>query len=564
MRLRFFFALLLCLFAVLNGPQASHAAAAPSQEQLYSSACSRLTALERNPGLAKFRDRWLGPIRQLDELYEQSANSPLRPDILFQSARGYRGLFGSSHSKDDADQAVQRLLRLAADYPGHPKAAEALLSAARLKSSVFKAHADARRILEQIQKQYAGSSTAKNAARLLAQLPAGNEASPPGKASSPSAPPNDAEGLKVTAISWSSRPASAQFTITLSTQTPWAAFSQKKSAKGDQPARLVIELPETVPAQKLPQGARCGHGIFRRMQVSLNAAGTTRIILDFSDFRSFTVTEKGNALIINVSNTLQGAAGAVPIGQNLGSGGRANPRPISSEGDLARLPGLPVKTIVLDAGHGGNDGGTAHFDLIEKNITLDTTQRVARYLRRAGLKIQFTRDRDTRVELEERTRIANRVGADLFVSIHVNANQREACSGFECYYLNYSSSRSSSRVASTENTASGRNENELRSLIKGVAINSRTHKSRLLAHCIQSAALSYVKSQRYPLRNGGVRSAPFWVLVGTQMPAVLIEIGYCTNPDEAKKLGSEQYREVLARGIAEGIKNYVKNLTKSK
>ncbi len=557
MRLRLFLLLLLCLFAVMNGSRASHAAAAPTQEQIFTSACSRLTALERNPGLAKFRDRWMLPIKQLDTLYEQSSNSPLSPDILFHSARGYKGLFGASHRKDDADQAVQRFLRLAADSPAHPKAADALLSAALLKTSVFKDHADARKLLDQIQKQYPGSDAAKNAAKLLAQLPAGDDVPFPEKTTPPPAN-DDAEGLKVTAISWSSRPTSAHFIITLSTQTPWAVFSQKKSAKSDQPARLVIELPETMPAQKLPQGTRCGHGIFRRMQVSLNAAGTTRIILDFSDFKSFSVTEKGNTLIVTVLNKLQGTAYAVPIGKSLGSGGRTDPRPVSSADDLAKQPSLPVKMIVLDAGHGGNDGGTAHFDLVEKNITLDMTQRIARYLQRAGFKIHFTRDRDTRVELEERVRIANRVNADLFVSIHVNANQREACSGFESYYLNYSSSRSSSRLASTENNASGRNENELRSLIKGVAVKSRTHKSRLLAHSIQSVTLSYVKSQRYPLRNGGVRSAPFWVLVGTKMPAVLIEVGYCTNPDEAKKLESKQYREVLARGIAEGITNYVK------
>jgi N-acetylmuramoyl-L-alanine amidase len=224
--------------------------------------------------------------------------------------------------------------------------------------------------------------------------------------------------------------------------------------------------------------------------------------------------------------------------------------------DLGSQLGLTVQTVFLDAGHGGKDPGTAHNGLVEREVVLDVAKRVGNLLRRRGLEVQYSREKDVHVSLDQRTRMANKAKADVFVSLHVNASPEAQASGFETFYLDIAGNAEAARLATMENAGSDKRMGDLTAIMTDFMLSVRTQESRQLAQALQHAALARMGKQRYVTRDGGVKAAPLHVLIGTGMPAVLVELGYCSNREEARRLASTAYRQSLAEGIAEGILAY--------
>ncbi|MBQ3060782.1 MAG: N-acetylmuramoyl-L-alanine amidase [Desulfovibrio sp.] len=223
---------------------------------------------------------------------------------------------------------------------------------------------------------------------------------------------------------------------------------------------------------------------------------------------------------------------------------------------MASQLGLSVQTIFIDAGHGGRDPGTSHNRILERSITLDVALTLGRLLKANGLDIVYSRTVDKAVPLSERTRMANDARADLFVSIHINANEDTRIHGLETYYLDFTDNPEAARVAALENTVSDRRLGDMQSMLADVMLTARVDESRRLARDIQRLIMFRLKRRDFVIRNNGVRSAPFHVLIGAQMPAVLVELGYCTNKEEARRLADTKYRQALAEGLAEGILAY--------
>ncbi len=222
------------------------------------------------------------------------------------------------------------------------------------------------------------------------------------------------------------------------------------------------------------------------------------------------------------------------------------------------------KIIVIDAGHGGKDGGAqgAH-GLSEKKIALQVALKLGKELKSRGYKLYFTRTRDKFIQLRSRTKMANKKLADLFISIHANAAPNRAkyksMHGVETFFLSPARSKRSKRVAALENKS---DIAEMDYFSKQTLLNFLNHKkivaSNKLALDIQQAMLNSIQ-KKYKVIDDGVREAPFWVLVGAQMPAALVEIGYITNPIEGKRLAQKNYQNLLATGIANGIDSYFIN-----
>ena len=229
---------------------------------------------------------------------------------------------------------------------------------------------------------------------------------------------------------------------------------------------------------------------------------------------------------------------------------------------MASQLGLTVRKVFIDAGHGGKDPGTSHNDILERMVTLDVAQLLGRLLEANGLEVAYSRRKDMAVSLSERTRKANAERADLFVSIHVNASENAQINGFETYYLDLASNPQAARVATLENAGSDRRLSDMQCMLADVMLNARVEESRRLAADIQRLSLFRLKKRDYTVRNNGVKSAPFHVLLGAQMPAILVEVGYCTNRDEARNLAKSAYRHALAEGLAEGILAYRDRLLK--
>jgi N-acetylmuramoyl-L-alanine amidase len=229
---------------------------------------------------------------------------------------------------------------------------------------------------------------------------------------------------------------------------------------------------------------------------------------------------------------------------------------------MTRTLGLKIGRIVLDPGHGGHDAGTVGpGGLREKDLVLHVAQQLQKLLEdRLGAEVVLTRNDDTFIPLEERTAIANQHQADLFISIHANASRSLAASGVETYYLNFARSDEAQEVAARENASTIRNIRELQSLLRKIAQADKSTESRELAALLQKRLYTGARKV-YPLaRDRGIRSAPFVVLIGANMPSVLAEVGFISNPRDEKVLRKEDNRHRLAEALFAGIEGYMKTL----
>jgi N-acetylmuramoyl-L-alanine amidase len=242
----------------------------------------------------------------------------------------------------------------------------------------------------------------------------------------------------------------------------------------------------------------------------------------------------------------------------------AVPPPPTSDGEtsLMRALGLKIGRIVIDAGHGGHDSGTLGADGIEeKNVVLDVALRLGKLLHdRLGAEVVYTRDDDTFVPLETRTAIANKAQADLFISVHANSSQDPTVRGVEVYYLNFTSDPEAMMVASRENAVSTESVHELSDLVKKIALKDKIDESRELATDVDDSLYAGLRKGNPGLKNRGVKKAPFVVLIGANMPSILAEISFVTNPESAEKLETPEYRERVAESLYKGIARYAEGI----
>jgi N-acetylmuramoyl-L-alanine amidase len=241
---------------------------------------------------------------------------------------------------------------------------------------------------------------------------------------------------------------------------------------------------------------------------------------------------------------------AEPARQNRG-GGRS----------LTRALGLKVARVVLDPGHGGRDTGTIAGGIVEKDLVLDIALRLGPLIEAGmGSEVIYTRNDDTFVPLEERTRIANDKRADLFLSIHVNSSPYRGAAGAETYYLNFTTSRVALEVAARENATSNRSLHELQDLIRKIALRDKVEESREFAARLQSS-LYVLSTKTVAGKNRGVKKAPFVVLIGAEMPSVLAEVGFVTNPREGTLLKRADQRQKIADALYRGLSGYASTLS---
>jgi N-acetylmuramoyl-L-alanine amidase len=229
---------------------------------------------------------------------------------------------------------------------------------------------------------------------------------------------------------------------------------------------------------------------------------------------------------------------------------------------LARQLGLGVSRIVIDPGHGGHDPGAPGKDGVnEAELVLDVSLRLEKLLvKTPGLEVILTRRTDDFVPLQERTAIANREHADLFLSIHANASSNDLARGVETYYLNFTSNMTSAAVAARENAASGQSMSAAPDFVKSIALNNKLDESRDFASDVQRAMIEKLRGANKTVKDLGVKQAPFMVLIGAAMPSVLAEISFVTNDPEAKLLKSSAYRQRIAEALFAAIRKYQTSL----
>jgi N-acetylmuramoyl-L-alanine amidase len=228
---------------------------------------------------------------------------------------------------------------------------------------------------------------------------------------------------------------------------------------------------------------------------------------------------------------------------------------------LSRQLGLGISRIVIDPGHGGRDPGAQVRGLNEAELVLDIATRLERLLsKEPGVEVVMTRDTNAYVALEERTAIANRTGADLFLSIHVNAIKNKTVRGFETYFLNFAPNPEAEAVAARENAGSARTMANLPDIVEAIALNNKIDESRDFAEMIQTSMQDRLRRADHAVRNLGVKQAPFMVLIGATMPSVLAEVSFLSNSDEAELLRTQKYRQQIAEALLAGVMQYQHSL----
>jgi N-acetylmuramoyl-L-alanine amidase len=234
---------------------------------------------------------------------------------------------------------------------------------------------------------------------------------------------------------------------------------------------------------------------------------------------------------------------------------------------VAKVPfayqfGLQIRRIVIDAGHGGHDPGAIGIKKIrEKDITLAIAKKLAASLRkRLKLETVLTRDDDTFIQLEGRPGIARARRGDLFISIHANSAPTAQAYGIETYHLDFTSDRSAILVAARENASSEKGVSEQESILRDLVLTSKKNDSIQLARAVQSSMIGGLSKNYQGVKNLGVKGAPFVVLIGANIPAILVEVGFVSNPKEAGRLRDGKYTDRLVDSVVTGVDQYIKNL----
>lgn len=335
----------------------------------------------------------------------------------------------------------------------------------------------------------------------------------------------------------------------------------------DKSDRIYIDIYQSYLASELiKKRFAVRDGILKDIRPIYYEPTTVRIIMDVEDLDNYKVFSLNNPFRLVVDFTGQRKSIAQADIKKTDTAITIKEPPVVNNGDkkisLLKQLGLGVKTVVIDAGHGGKDPGAVGINgLREKDVVLDVAKRLKKLLgEKYGLNVMMTRDNDTFIPLEERTAMANARGADLFISIHANASRSTKAYGIETYFLNLTQDPYAIEVAARENSASTKNISDLQGILKDLMKNTKISESNSLAEKVQKS-LPLLLSQRYSsIKNLGVKKAPFYVLIGANMPSILVEISFITNPKEGRNLANPDYREAIASGICEGISEYIGTL----
>ena len=298
------------------------------------------------------------------------------------------------------------------------------------------------------------------------------------------------------------------------------------------------------------------------LRISQYSDETLRIVMDASKAFDIYVSVVENKVVLSFEKP-RPISEAKPLPKNEESIAKTTPL-ISPKSTPTLSKAQRNKTIVIDAGHGGKDvGATGYKQRLEKHLVLDMALELGKALKQRGYKVFYTRERDIFINLRDRTKVANDKNADLFISLHANAAPNEAkklsMKGLETFFLSPDRSERSKNVAALENQS---DMEEMDFYSKEAFLNVFNREKIVLSNKaaidIQSHMLQSVK-KKYTVDDGGVREAPFWVLVGATMPSVLIELGYISNPEESDRMFNPQYQKFLVEGMSNGIESYFIN-----
>lgn len=485
------------------------------------------------------RDRWLRYVKSLQMVYHRDPGHAKAPLALFMLGRMYEEMHSRFHDPHDLTQAAGYYEDLAMIFPKDNLADDALLNLGKISLDKKSNGRKAEKIFARIIAVYPDGDMAQAAALMLRQMKNGNEPAVIREKKVERAADQPMAVLSQPIRFWSTK----NYTrVVIEPSFPVQFKEAFLPADRDLPRRLYIDLYNSRIAPTFQNAIPIRDGLLRQVRGAQFDKTTVRVVLDtesVEDYKIFTMTDPFR-VVIDVTGSKPKVPEKLPT--------------------LAEQFGLGVKTIVIDPGHGGKDPGALGVNgLQEKDIVLKVAKKVAAILEKeTAFKVLLTRDRDVYIPLEERTAIANTKEADLFVSIHANSAPNIHANGVETYFLSLATSPEEMQAAARENAASASQISDLQKILQDLMQNSKIEESARLAGRVQGELVNGLRN--YAVKNLGVKKAPFIVLIGAQMPAILTEIAFLSNSDEVRRLQDDRYLEAIARHIAAGVRQYAANL----
>jgi len=339
---------------------------------------------------------------------------------------------------------------------------------------------------------------------------------------------------------------------------------REKVLPGENKHRLYFDLERCDFARGYPDDKKkeiaieTGH--LQRIRIAKRNRLQVRVVFDFDKIEKYTLFYLNSPfrIVFDIFQEANGdGEGDVTVNDPA--------RPIDNKYSIVRQLGLGVRTIVIDPGHGGKDPGTANraLGLYEKELTLDIAKRLKTLLEKhPEYTVMLTRDRDRYMTLEERTAIANSKKGDIFISIHLNSAPRKSARGIESYYLSMTTDSWAMQVAALENKINGKSIGQMDSIVEQIVKHAKISESKAFTEFIQSNLVKGLRKTYNTIDDLGVKKAPFFVLAGARMPAVLVEVSFLSNHNEGKRLKTSAYRYSIAEGLYAGIISYIKSLGK--
>lgn len=549
--------------------------------------------LETNKNLGSQRSLWLKSSRNFRKVYLSNPKSELAPASLFMLGRIYLRMHDIFRHSIDLQESIGYFQDCASLFPHHRLADDALFELGEIHFVVLNEYQTSAEYFSKIVSKYPMGDMHPQAATKLKILSSDYDTP------LPNVMLGDSNHKKLTNVLpvkyWSSDDYSRVIIKASGSVTYSAQLLEENSNK---PRRLYIDFQNSYIEPRYRSPVPISDGLLKQIRTGQNSQDTVRVVLDLDSISSYKIFSlpdpfrvvidvrgvdkkaqyPGSKSISNIGKPTVNDSRIVILreskkrkkgkkshrnetgGKTLAAG-QDKPETELLKGpelSLAQQLGLGVRKIVIDPGHGGRDPGAIAHNLKEKDIVLSLAQKLAEDLsKNSGYEVVLTRNDDSYISLEERTAIANGNNADLFLSLHVNAHPISSVNGLETYFLNLTNNREAMRVAAYENATSELQMSDLQDVLADIMKNSKIKESSRLAHNVHSTLVKGLAREGLALKDLGVKQAPFYVLIGAEMPAILVEIAFISNPSEAEKLGDENFLASYAEIITLGVNSYI-------
>ena len=518
----------------------------------------------------KYRHNWQNCIDRYEKIYTRYPKSDQAVWAMYHSARLYKGLYVYSRKSKDLDNALKLLRKVVDKYNNHRLADDCQYLIGDIFYKNKKDLAQAYVEFLKVDIKFDSGDMRPKARKMLdklAVLLSKKDRAKTGKKKK--SLPSNAALVEVKDIRHWSTDNYTRVVVDLPSPVKYEHHLLKADPDHKKPRRLYLDLKNARVAPGFDGTVSIEDGLLKGSRAGQYTKKTVRVVLDIKSIGGYKVFHLYDPfrIVLDVRRLEKDGSKKTPRLAATRKKRRVKKgieKSKSADGtiSLARQLGLNVKRIVIDPGHGGKDPG-CHIgkNIKEKDLVLNIARLLAKKIKKElGCEVFLTRNSDVFISLERRTAIANMKKADLFISLHVNAHRSKKICGLETYFLNMATDERTVMVAARENATSGKNISSLQTILNDLMMNTKIHESSRLAHEVQKGMVSQVKKGYKPVRDIGVKKAPFYVLIGAQMPAILVETGFLTNSTERKRLVNKKYQERVAKGICEGVTAYIKSI----